>query len=91
MTDLSQLNSSAPVLGIIPDVQGMSSSAIRILRMPEVINRIGWCRASIYLHMRKGTFPKQITLGPRTVGWLESEIDTWLMARVKQSRGVDQH
>lgn len=53
-----------------------------ILRLPEVIRRVGLKRASIYLHMTQGIFPKQIHLGDRAVGWLESEIDAWLAVRV---------
>ena len=50
----------------------------RFLRLKEVINRTGLSRSTIYLRMKKGTFPKQVNLGPRTVGWLESEIDAWI-------------
>jgi prophage regulatory protein len=45
--------------------------------------RVGLKRASIYQHMATGMFPKQIALGIRAVGWLESEIDAWLTARVQ--------
>jgi len=55
----------------------------RILRLPEVMARVGLKRASIYQHVAAGTFPKQIALGIRAVGWLESEIDAWLTARVQ--------
>jgi prophage regulatory protein len=55
----------------------------RILRLPEVMARVGLKRASIYQHMAAGTFPKQIALGVRAVGWLESEIDTWLTTRIQ--------
>ena len=57
-------------------------SSFRILRLPEVMNRVGLCRASIYQHMHEGAFPKQITLGVRAVGWLEHEVAAWLMTRV---------
>ncbi|MDE1902118.1 MAG: AlpA family transcriptional regulator [Alphaproteobacteria bacterium] len=61
--------------------------ALRILRLPEVITRVGLKRASIYLHVNKGTFPKPIPLGPRAVGWLEHEIDAWLIIRMQIRRG----
>jgi predicted DNA-binding transcriptional regulator AlpA len=32
--------------------------------------------------MAAGSFPKQIALGIRAVGWLESEIDQWLALRI---------
>jgi prophage regulatory protein len=58
----------------------------RILRLPEVMARVGLKRASIYQHMAAGSFPKQISLGVRAVGWLENEIDQWLSDRISASR-----
>ena len=59
---------------------------INILRLPDVMKRVGLCRASIYQRMGNGTFPKQILLGARAVGWLEHEIDAWLAAIVAVHR-----
>lgn len=57
--------------------------ALKILRLPEVIARVGLKRASIYHHISEGRFPKPVPLGPRAVGWLEHEIDEWLRQRLK--------
>lgn len=56
----------------------------RILRLTEVIERTGLSRSTIYLNISKGIFPKNISLGSRSVGWLESEIDTWIQSRIMQ-------
>jgi prophage regulatory protein len=45
-------------------------------------------RSSIYDRIGQGTFPSSISLGDRAVGWLESEIDTWIAQRVTESRGA---
>jgi prophage regulatory protein len=58
----------------------------RIIRLPEVMGRVGLRRASIYLHIGKGSFPKPISLGARAVGWLESDIDGWIAARIEVTR-----
>lgn len=55
-----------------------------ILRLPEVKNRTGLPRSTIYLRMAQGKFPHPVSLGGRTVGWLEDEIDRWLFNRIKQ-------
>ena len=55
---------------------------IKIIRLPEVLARVGLCRASIYDHMTRGSFPKQITIGSRAVGWIEHEVDAWFAARM---------
>lgn len=55
----------------------------RIVRLPEVINRTGLSRSSIYLRLRQGSFPGQINLGGRAVGWLDAEINKWIDQRIK--------
>ncbi len=54
-----------------------------VLRLPEVIARVGLCRASIYKMMTCGSFPRPIAIGIRARGWLESEIDTWIALRMQ--------
>ena len=53
----------------------------KILRLPEVKKITGLGRSSIYSMMEAGTFPRQIPLGMRAVGWLESEIKEWIEQR----------
>lgn len=54
--------------------------ATRILRLPDVKDRTGLSRSTIYALIAAGRFPHQIQLGPRAVGWREADIDTWLDA-----------
>ena len=49
-----------------------------ILRIPDVMERIGLSRSSIYQKISEGTFPAPIKLGKRAVGWLNSDIEIWL-------------
>ncbi len=58
----------------------------RILRRPDVTSITGLSRSTIYALMEKGAFPKQVKLGSRAVGWLESEIENWLRCRIDLSR-----
>ena len=60
--------------------------ATTILRLPEVKARTGLSRSTIYLKMSEGSFPEPISLGARSVGWIESEIDAWIAQRIEQSR-----
>lgn len=57
----------------------------RVLRLPEVMDRVGLKRPTIYKRARAGTFPQPIKLGPNSSGWLESEIDAFL-AKAKEQR-----
>ena len=58
-----------------------------IIRRKQVQARTGLARSTIYLHIKNGTFPRPVPLGPRAVGWLESEISDWIAGRVRIARG----
>jgi prophage regulatory protein len=47
----------------------------------------GLGRSAIYDAMSKGTFPRQVPLGRRAVGWLENEIAAWIEARLAERDG----
>ncbi len=53
-------------------------SAQKILRLPKVIETTGISRSSIYAKISHGLFPIPISLGNRSVGWLESEVNDWI-------------
>lgn len=60
--------------------------AIKVLRLPEVRNRTGLSKSSIYLHIKQGSFPRPIPLGVRSVGWLEGDVESWLEQRISAAR-----
>ena len=54
-----------------------------ILRLAQVKAAFGYpSHTSIYTLVRKGLFPKQVSIGRRSVGWLASEVYAVLNARV---------
>lgn len=55
---------------------------MRFIRLPEVIERTGLARSTIYLGVADGTFPKQISIGARAVAWLESDIEDWIRSKI---------
>ncbi|WP_336658336.1 AlpA family phage regulatory protein [Enterobacter asburiae] len=63
----------------------MTVQSVKILRMRDVVLKTGIARATIYDWLNPksprydATFPKQRRLGMQSVGWLESEIDLWLL------------
>ncbi len=59
-----------------------------ILRLPAVIERTGLARSSIYQRIKERTFPEPISLGDRAVGWIDSEIESWINDRIADSREV---
>lgn len=59
----------------------------RLLRMPQVIDRIGLKKTVIYQRIKEGTFPKPVKLGSASV-WLEDEINAWIAQQVRQARAA---
>ena len=57
---------------------------MKVLRKRQVVERVGYSAMHIYRLEKQGLFPKRLTLGPNSVGWLESEIDAWIKARVAE-------
>lgn len=45
-------------------------------------------RSTIYQRVSDGTFPKQISLGARAVGWIEQSITDWIEQQIAASRKV---
>lgn len=54
--------------------------------LKEVKQRTSLSVATIYRRMRDGTFPRCIAIGPNTSRWLESEIQAWMLDKIKNSR-----
>ena len=46
-----------------------------LLRLAQVKKIFGYkSHASVYGLIRKGEFPRQVNIGPRSVGWIEAEV-----------------
>lgn len=52
--------------------------APRLIRLPEVMARVGLKRSAIYQRMSEGRFPKSRSLGGKCTVWVEAEIDAWI-------------
>ena len=59
----------------------------KLLRLPQVKASTGLSKSSIYARIAEGTFPKQISLGPRLVVWVEADIQNWISEQVLAARG----
>lgn len=73
------------------DMKGNSESAVvappRLIRLPEVMSRVGLKRTAIYMRMSEGRFPRSRSLGPKCAVWVESEIDAWVNEVAANTRG----
>lgn len=54
---------------------------VRFLRTNQLIEKIGLSRSSIWRLESQGKFPKRRQIGPGAVGWLEEEVEKWMLDR----------
>ncbi|ELQ3328403.1 AlpA family transcriptional regulator [Pseudomonas aeruginosa] len=57
---------------------------MRIFRLQDVITATGLSRSTLYKYISEGTFPKPVSLGDRCVGWVDSEVHDWILAKVAE-------
>lgn len=67
----------------------MTDRTESFLRWRQVSARTGLSRPTIWRAVRAGIFPRPVQImGPNAVGWIESEVDSWIQGRVAER---DQH
>ena len=57
-----------------------------ILRRDDVLKKVGLGKSCLYELQARGEFPRSISLGGRSVGWLEAEVNEWIEQRIAASR-----
>jgi len=63
-----------------------AETASRILRLNAVLDRTGLSRSTLYRKVERGTFPAQMRISERCIGWRESEVEQWLRNPTLYSR-----
>ncbi|WP_114633425.1 AlpA family transcriptional regulator [Vibrio splendidus] len=56
----------------------------RLMRLKEVIQITGISRSSLYKYLNEGKFPPPVSLGARSVAWVDHEIQAWITTKMKQ-------
>jgi len=62
---------------------------MRVLKLKSVIEKTTLCHSTIYKLISEGDFPKPIDLTGRAVGWVDSEIDSWILMKVEERDQLD--
>ncbi len=55
-----------------------------VIQLAEVIRRTGKSCSSIYSDILKGLFPRPVKTGQRGVGWIDEEINRWLLRKMRE-------
>jgi prophage regulatory protein len=58
----------------------------RLVRLPEVMMRVGLGRSTIYRKMEEGRFPRSRSISPKCAVWIEAEIDEWINCLIRNAR-----
>lgn len=53
----------------------------RLLRRPDVIERTGLSRSTLYTLIANGRFPAPVRIATRAVAWHEADVDAWIKGR----------
>ena len=56
----------------------------RLIRINEVTSKTGLTRSRIYQYISEDKFPTSVSLGGRSVAWVESEVDKWIENVISQ-------
>lgn len=54
-----------------------------LLRLPQVMARVGLSRSSIYEAIANRNFPPGVKLSRRAVAWSSKAIDAWISERIQ--------
>jgi prophage regulatory protein len=57
---------------------------MRLLKLRDVEQKTARKKSKIYHDINAGTFPRPVPQGPKSVAWLEHEIDEWIAKRVAE-------
>ncbi|EOZ4792127.1 AlpA family transcriptional regulator [Pseudomonas aeruginosa] len=60
---------------------------MRLIRLKEVMRLTGLGRSTVYKVMKEGSFPGSVALGDKAVAWVESEVQEWILARLRERDG----
>lgn len=58
-------------------------SQYQFIRLPRVKELTCLSKSSIYRLMEEGDFPKQVSLGARSVVWVKSQVEDWCLNKFK--------
>jgi prophage regulatory protein len=59
----------------------LESIPLKFLRFAAVRDRTGLSRSTIWRLERRGEFPRHRRISPNAVGWLEVEIQDWMLTK----------
>jgi len=59
---------------------------MKFLRKNEVAERIGWHPVHLMRQAKAGKFPAPVQIGANSIGFVDEEVDAWMLERVAERR-----
>lgn len=59
----------------------MNSPTERMLRWPDVRERTGLSRTTVWREVRAGRFPAPVKLTDHAIAWKQSAVEAWIASR----------
>lgn len=56
---------------------------MRLIKLKTVMDKTGMAKSTIYKYMEAGEFPENVKLTTRSVAWVESEIEEWILSKME--------
>ncbi|MBT2747546.1 AlpA family transcriptional regulator [Lysobacter sp. ISL-42] len=54
----------------------------RLIRLPQVVERTGLSRSTIYRRVAEGGFPRPVNPRGSLSAWVEDEVNAWINAEI---------
>lgn len=61
----------------------------KFLRLNDIKNITGLSRSTIYLMIKNGDFPNSVKIGARAVGWIDSDLQSWIESRIAKDGAIE--
>lgn len=58
-------------------------TVMKIIKVPEVLERCAMSKASLYRMLQRNEFPRQVRISIRSIGFYEHEVNEWLAERIR--------
>ncbi|MHA2940310.1 helix-turn-helix transcriptional regulator [Vibrio sp. RC27] len=63
-------------------IDKVTNGHVELIKLEEVMSSTKLSKASIYEQIQRNTFPRQVSLGSRSVAWVKSEVEQWKLERI---------
>lgn len=59
-----------------------SNAETTLVSMPEASRQVQKSKVTIYREIKAGTFPRPVRTGPKSIAFVQAELDAWVRERI---------